>query len=227
MIAAILISAFVAGAGESAQEREPFLSWSDKQASEIGKSMRVDGRVGGWLDTRVIGTENSYNYKLRSTWLTPEVIRASARIHQLQEALDDETAMELVRDAERRGDSVILVEIDPREGSGIVPNDWAAFLRAKSPDVSEPAVRGVYQPELRTVKALSGTNRRDYAYDVFWLVFPLVTSEGVPLFGEEDREAELVVRIKGKEGRVSWPIPRSIRARCHEIVSREPQPKSQ
>jgi hypothetical protein len=141
-------------------------------------------------------------------------------MHQLHEVLDDQTTVEMVREAERHGDTVMLVEIDPREGSGIIPNDWAAFLRPKSNDATGRAVRGVYKPDLRSVKALSGTNRRDYAYDVFWLVFPLVTSEAVPLFGENDREAELVVRIKGKEGRVSWPIPHSIRTRGQEIVSK-------
>lgn len=180
--------------------------------------MRANGRAGGWLDTRVVGTEHSYNYKLRATWLSPEVIRASARIHQLQNGLDDAQAMALVADAEGRGDTVILVEIDPREGSGIIPNDWVALLRPKTTDGSGRTMPGANHPELRSVKALSGTNRRDYAYDVFWLVFPLAM-KGQPLFGEGDREAELVVRVGGKEGRVSWVIPPSIRERAREIAS--------
>ncbi len=134
--------------------------------------------------------------------------------------MDDVKAMELVRDAEDRGDSVILVEIDPREGSGIIPNDWVALLRPKTEDGSGRTVPGANHPELRSVKALSGTNRRDYAYDVFWLVFPLATPEGEPLFGDGDREAELVIRVGGKEGRVSWLIPRSIRERTREVASR-------
>ena len=40
--------------------------------------------MGGWLDTRILSTEHSYNYKLRATWLTPEVIRATARLAQVQ-----------------------------------------------------------------------------------------------------------------------------------------------
>lgn len=204
----------------SAQERDAFLSWSGKQASNIGKSMRANGRVGGWFDTRVVHTEHSYNYKLRGTWLTPDVIRASARITQLAEGLNDDETLELVWEAENRGDTVILVEIDPREGSGIIPRDWAAFLRKKSDGEAGPAVRGVNQPDLRAVKALSGTERRDYSYDVFWLVFPLVTSNGELLFGDQDEEAELVVRIGGREGRVSWPIPRSIRDRARESRSK-------
>jgi hypothetical protein len=218
VITAILV-ALLGGAPEMAKEREAFLSWSDKQAVQIGKAMRANGRAGGWLDTRVVSTEHSYNYKLRATWLSPEAIRASARIHQLQEGLDDVQAMALVTDAESRGDTVILVEIDPREGSGVIPNDWIALLRPKTKDGSDRTVRGANHPELRAVKALSGTNRRDYAYDVFWLVFPLVTSDGTPLFGDGDREAELIVRVGGKEGRVSWQIPHSIRERAREIAS--------
>lgn len=219
MIVAILVS--VLWASGLTTEREAFLSWSDKQAMEIGESMRANGRAGGWLDTRVVSTEHSYNYKLRATWLSPEVIRASARIHQLHQGMDDEKTTELVGEAEGSGDTVILVEIDPREGSGIIPNDWAAFLRPKG-DGSSRAVPGANHPELRNVKALSGTYRRDYAYDLFWLVFPLVTSEGEPLFADGDQEAELVVRVGGKEGRVSWKIPRSIRDRGREVASRRP-----
>jgi hypothetical protein len=205
---------------ESPEERDVFFSWSDEQAVEIGKAMRANGRVGGWLDARVIHTEHSYNYKLRATWLTPEVIRASARMNQLVEGMDDETTMDLVEDAEGRGDTVIMVEIDPREGSGIIPREWVALLRPKTDDGSEGAVQGVNQPQLRSVKALSGTSRRDYAYDIFWLVFPLVRSDEAPLFRDGDIEAELVVRIQGKEGRVSWSIPGSIHERSREIAKR-------
>ena len=230
MIPSILISAVLISASgeavpglseaESPKKQGAFLSWSDEQAVEIGKAMRADGRVGGWFDARVVHTEHSYNYKLRATWLTPEVIRASARMHQLVEGMDDETTMDLVEDADGRGDTVILVEIDPREGSGIIPREWVALLRPKTDDGSERAVQGVNKPQLRNVKALSGTSRRDYAYDIFWLVFPLVRSDGAPLFRDGDREAELVVRIQGKEGRVAWSIPQSIRERSREIASK-------
>ncbi len=217
----ILITALVLSASGWTEKREGFLSWSDKQAVEIGKAMRADGRVGGWFDTRVVHTEHSYNYKLRATWLTPEVIRASARMHQLVEGMNDEKTMDLVEEAEGPGDTVIMVEIDPREGSGIIPRDWVALLRPKTDDGSEGAVQGVYRPQLRSVKALSGTGRRDYAYDIFWLVFPLVGSDGAPLFRDGDKEAELVIRIQGKEGRVEWSIPQSIRERSREVAARE------
>lgn len=46
---------------------------------------------------------------------------------------------------------------------------------------------------------------------------PLVTGDSRPLFTAADVEAELVVRIYDREGRVQWPIPLSIRHRS--IVS--------
>lgn len=58
---------------------------------------------------------------------------------------------------------------------------------------------------------LSGTKGRDYSYERFWLTFSLVDDDGQPLLPETIREAELVVRIYNKEGRVSWPIPPSHR----------------
>ena len=47
--------------------------------------------------------------------------------------------------------------------------------------------------------------------DMFWIVIPLVSLEGVPLFNEKDREAELSVRIYNKVGRVHWEVPASVR----------------
>ena len=77
--------------------------------------------MGGRLDTRILSREHSYNYKLRATWLTPEVIRATARLAQVRNWLSVEETLALVAEAEAAGDTVILVEIDPREGSGVVP----------------------------------------------------------------------------------------------------------
>ena len=71
--------------GEGSQPSDAYLEWTEKQAVVTGKMMRSGGRVGGWLDTRILSTERSYNYKLRATWLTPEVIRATARLAPGQE----------------------------------------------------------------------------------------------------------------------------------------------
>lgn len=194
------------------------LSWDAKRAATTGRSMRVNGQVGGSLDWRVVRTDRSYNYKLRATWLTPEVICATARLAQLERGLSEAQARELIAEAEKAGDTVILVEIDPREGSGVIPNDWTALLGPRTEgDKPSRTVQGVSNPKLRDVKALAGTERRDYAYDVFWVVFPLRTPDGQPLFADSDREAELLVRIYDKVGRVRWSIPDSIRKKATEV----------
>ncbi len=177
------------------------------------EAMHKDGRVGGFFDTRILSTNRSYNYKLSATWLTPEVIRAAARSAQLREFLSDEATEQLVVDAEAAGETVVLIEIDPREGSGVIPLTRGAFLRSKEDEDGEsPVVPGVSTPALRHLPALAGLLPRNYDYDRFWMVFPLHTSEGAPLF-DETSEAELVVRIDGKEGRVAWRVPRSILTR--------------
>ena len=77
--------------------------------------------MGGRWNTRILSREHSYNYKLCATWLTPEVIRATARLAQVRNWLSVEETLALVAEAEAAGDTVILVEIDPREGSGVIP----------------------------------------------------------------------------------------------------------
>ena len=176
--------------------------------------MRVNGRVGSFFDTRIVSTNRSYNYKLRATWLTREVIHATARLKQLQEGLSNDETIALVTEAESLGETIIIIEIDPREGSGIIPRDWNALLRLKAWDEKTLLFRGVKQPELRKVKALSGTNKRDYSYDVFWVAFSLLAPNGQPVFAQLGSEAELLVRIYDKEGLVSWPVPAAIRRRA-------------
>lgn len=191
----------------SAQSDEAYLTWSAKDAETIGKNAYRRGRVGGAFDLRLLKTERSYNYKLAATWLTPDVIRATARLTQLRSRLSDEATRALVAEAEAAAGTVVMVEIDPREGSGVIPNDWEAFLQPR--DRPAKAVRGVIRPQLRDVKALAGVLRRNYDYDRFWVSFP-VEDGGNPVFSQTDRFAELVVRIHDKEGRVEWPIPPSM-----------------
>ena len=148
--------------------------------------------------------------------MTPEVIRATARLVQLADGLSDEQTHQLVAEAEGAGDTVILVEIDPREGSGIIPREWTALLMPRGADPTGTRVaRGASVPKLREVRALAGAAQRDYAYDAFWVVFPLRAGDGQPFFSDSDREAELVVRIYSKGGRVRWTIPESIRRIAH------------
>lgn len=209
-LAALLMIAVGTARDARQDAAQAYLSWSLKQAEEKGQQAYRRGRVGGIFDTRLLSTDRSYNYKLAATWFTPDVIRATARVFQLRERLSDADTTAMVESAERAGGTVVLVEIDPREGSGVIPNDWQAFLQPK--ERPGAVVRGTAKPELREVRALTGVLRRNYDYDRFWVTFPLTSGDGRPLFGPGDRECELVVRIHDKEGRVTWPIPASVRA---------------
>jgi hypothetical protein len=206
--------ALVAATTLHAQRADTFLTWPRQQAEAIGRATRVDGRVGGFLDLRVTRTERSYNYKLRATLMTPEVIRATARLAQLSDGLSDSETEALVKEAEGAGDLVIMFEVDPREGSGVVPLDMIVLLRPKGAEA--PLVRGTLTPALRNVRALGGAYRRDYAYEQFWAVFSL-DERGRSLFSPSVAEAELVVRIYDKEGRVSWRIPESLRVAATKL----------
>lgn len=188
------------------QTDDAYLTWSAKQAEAIGTNAYKRGRVGGVFDMRMLKTERSYNYKLAATWLTPDVVRATARLLQLRSRLSEEETRALVAEAAAVPGTVVMVEIDPREGSGVIPNDWEAFLQPKGQPAR--AVRGVISPKLRDVKALAGVLRRNYDYDRFWVTFPSVEN-GSPVFSGPGL-AELVVRIYDKEGRVEWPVPASI-----------------
>jgi hypothetical protein len=97
------------------------------------------------------------------------MLRASARQKQIRERLSDDQTRALVREAEQAGDTLIMVELDPQEGCGIIPSDWIAVLRAKGSSVE---AKGIITPELQSAKALLTTAQRDYAYDVFWVYFP-------------------------------------------------------
>jgi len=206
----VMVLVVTAGAQETGA-KPPYLGWSVADAERVGKSTRVDGRVGGALDFRVVHTEHSYNYKLRATWLTRDVIQATARLLQLSEHLTDSQTEELVREATAAGDVVIMVELDPREGSGVIPQDWSAFLGPTGND--RDVARGVSTPALEAMRALHGVYRRDYNYELFWIVFPLQTANSAPLFPSGVTQAALTVRISSKEGHVSFPVPAYLRAK--------------
>jgi len=199
---------------------EEYLTWSAEQAVNIGKGWRVSGRVGGAIDLRVIHTEHSYNYKLRATLMSPEVIRATARLEQLRFHLTDEQTRSLVKEAEQVNGLVALVEIDAREGSGVIPLDWRSSLQPGGSKSGLPtSISGTSTPSLHNVKALSGVARRDYAYDVFWVVFPVTNLEGKPVWERAPDSIDLVVGIYNKEGRVTWPVSNSLRQRLNSLSS--------
>jgi len=200
-------------AAVGAQTSGEYLSWSKPQAERILRSMRTNGQVGGSFDLRITHTEHSYNYKLRATWFTPDVTRAAARLVQLAERLTDEQTQALVDEVDRIQGTVVMVEVDPREGPGVIPLDWLAILQPRDTKATGVGVKGESRLELRNMRALASAFRRDYDYEVFWMVFPTTRADGTALFSASDSEAELLVRIHDKEGRVRWPIPESMRRR--------------
>jgi hypothetical protein len=191
-----------------------YLELTLKQSVATANAQRMIGLVGSKWEARGLATDRSINYKLRATWMTPEVIRAAARVQQIAHGLSEAETRHLVVEAEHVGDTVVMIELHGREGSGVIPSEWEAMLGPKSAQgYATRNVRGTNSPLLRDVPALVGAERRDYAYDVFWMVFPLRTEIGSTLFGPADSEAELTVRIYDKVGRLHWKIPASIRSR--------------
>ena len=219
--AAVPLAAWIATA--AAWGKPPptdYLTWSEDRCRQIGDFMRRGGRAGSAFSLRGLHSERAFNYKLRATWLTPEVIRATARQAQLESALSDEETAALVEQADEMAHTVFLVEIDPNEGSGVIPLDWVAMLRA---DTSEPAVtRGAKERSLRRVRALAGTHRRDYSYDRFWVAFPLISDDGEVTIPPEAGNVELVVRIRTQTGTVSFPVPTSVRQKAAALQSERP-----
>lgn len=217
-----LLSVLVIGlAGVSAlAQGDDFLKWDGARVAATVAAAHADGKVGsrtllfwtGW-DRRLLKTERAQNYKLRATWFTPDVVRASARSAQLRSALSDDDTRRLVEEARGVGDTVVIVDIDPNEGSGVIPTDWEAFLRPKdATQESGRFVRGTVRDDLRKVRALQPIAQRNYDYDRYWVVFPLKTDGGQPLFGPSDTHADLLVRIYNREGAVTWAIPPDVRA---------------
>jgi hypothetical protein len=205
----------------SGADRHHYLSWTSEQAVNIGKAMRVNGKVGSSWDFRVTNTDHAVNYKLRATLLTPEVIRAAARLEQLRNRLTDDQTRTLVAEADAAGDIVILVEIDPREGSGVIPLDWRVFLQPRGEKPGSPfSIPGLKSPQLRNLKSLSGVMRRDYDYDLFWIVFPLIENNA-SLLSPDVSEIELVVGIYNREGRVNWRLPESVREKINARLRKQ------
>ena len=135
--------------------------------------------------------------------------------------LTDEQTRALVEEAEQGNSLVALVEIDAREGSGVIPLDWRSSLQPSGAKSDSPStIGGTSTPALRNIKALSGVARRDYAYDIFWVVFPMTDQKGKLIWESVPNSIELVVGIYNKEGRVTWPVSDSLRQRLNSLSNR-------
>jgi hypothetical protein len=200
---------------------DAYLTWTAPQAMSIGKSTRERGKAGGNFDFRVISTNKAINYEVRATLMTPDVIRAAARVAQLRDHLSDDQTRRIVSDAEAAGDLIVMVEINPNEGSGVIPLDWRAFLQPKGLRVGEGgAIAGVKAPQLRKDPTLAGLYGRNYEYDVFWINFPLIDKDKKPLISPDVPEIQLVVGIYSSEARISWRMPPSLKERILNLQTK-------
>ncbi len=178
---------------------------SEKRARETIAAMRVNGRVGGSFDLRVTATDRSYNYKLRATWLTPQVFEAAGAVLESAKGMAAGDAQRLLQEFTSEPAHYVLVELDPREGSGVIPRDWLSRFGPKG--VPERQVVGQVVAQEGGWRALMGAFPRDYAYDVFIVRFPVTTSDGTSVLQPADKEAQLMVRIYSKGGAVDWRVP--------------------
>jgi hypothetical protein len=111
IVLAACLTADVGALGQAADDA--FLAWSRRDATGIVANMRRTDSVGSRLSFRGLKTDRAINYKLRATWLTPDVIRATARAIQLDERLSPADTRRLIAEAEGAADTVFFVEIDP------------------------------------------------------------------------------------------------------------------
>jgi hypothetical protein len=198
----------------AAQPKDDYLTWTKQQATQIGRKWRVAGRVGyGHVRWEIIYS-GVYFYELRGTLMSPEAIRATARLEQLRIHLTDDETRALVTEAEKLDGLVVFIELNPREGSGVIPLNWHATLRPKgAKDDSPLAIAGTSTPSLRHVKALTRVGPRNYSYDVFWMIFPMREKQNKLIWETPPDEIELVVGINDLQGRVSWRVSDSLRQR--------------
>lgn len=196
-----------------------YLSWSEKQTAQIGETWRVKGRIGGFFDNRISSTDKAYNYKLRATLMSPELIRAAARREQIRNRLTEDETRKLVAEAENEQSLVVLIEVDPREGSGIIPNDWRVMMQTKGANAeSNKTIRGLKKQSLGDIIALKSVFTRDYDYDIFWVAFPLKDEKGIAVWSSVPSELEIIVGIYNKEGRVNWKISDALKSRIKNLL---------
>ena len=136
VLSALVASSVAAQNGGAATPAEQYLSWTASQAQTIGEAAYKQGRVGGFWDGRILKTERAYNYKLAATMLSPQAIRATARLLQLRGRLTSAQTRDLVAEAEGAGGTVVMVD---RSARGL-RRDPTRLGRV--PSAERPAVRG-------------------------------------------------------------------------------------
>ena len=194
-------------------QNQDYLSWTSRQAFNIGTKWRVAGRVGWGSRSNPFSSENCF-YDVRATLMTAEAIRAAARLEQLRRHFTDAETQELVMEAEKIDGLVAIIEINPREGSGIIPLTWNALLQPKGAKEGSPlSILGINRPDLRQFRALTTVAPRNYDYDVFWLVFPMKDREGKGIWDTPPDTIEIVINIGEKHGRMCWRVNDSLRQR--------------
>lgn len=92
------------------------------------------------------------------------------------------------------GPFVFLVELDPREGSGVIPRDWSVQLKPANGDPIEGRL-----VDLRDSPLFQGVRPRDYDYDQFWVYFE--SSDQLP---SDSRNFDIFVRIYNDRGSVKF-----------------------
>jgi hypothetical protein len=208
----LLVSLCSASIAQQSQNQD-YLSWTSRQAFNIGTQWRVAGRVGWGSRSNPFASENCF-YDVRATLMTAEAIRAAARLEQLRRHFTDAETQELVMEAEKIDGLVAIIEINPREGSGIIPLTWHAILQPKGAKEGSPlSILGINRPDLRQFRALTTVAPRNYDYDVFWLVFPMKDREGKSIWETPPDTIEIVINIGEKHGRMSWRVNDSLRQR--------------
>lgn len=167
------------------------------------KQARVNGRAGGAFDFRVTSTDRSFNYKLRATWIAQDVSSALARELVSAKGVLEERALSAFRALDDDW-YYFLVELDPREGSGVIPRGWVARFGPQAQP--NRAVLGEVLPETEAWNLVARAFPRDYAYDIFLIRVAKKTGDNKTL-EMTDSEAELTVGIYNKIGHVRWPLP--------------------
>jgi hypothetical protein len=184
----------------------PFLRWSEADARRVVQGARQTGTAGSRLwDGRVKDTHRSSRYKVRAILWTPRALRAAARLVQLRERLSNAETLALLAAVESRPLHVASIEIDPIEGSGVLPHDETRFFLQRPGDESA-SVRAVEATDITGLPLFHKFEKRDWAYELLVTAFPRALESGEPLAAAGAAALELVVEIGGKGEHLSFPL---------------------